>query len=83
MPYMYALHVCRAQVLLDALEHSTEASERRENIQLIIDTIHTSAPVNLGSVFVTSTYKLHTDTLNARAELLAHILKSPLYSVCA
>ena len=62
-------------VLLDVLQHSTEASERQENMQLLIDTIHARSPVNLGSVFVSSTYKLNVDTLNARAELLSKVLE--------
>jgi hypothetical protein len=44
-------------------------------MQLLIDTIHTRSPVNLGSVFVSSTYKLHVDILNARAELLSKVLE--------
>jgi len=62
-------------VLLDVLQHSTEVSERRENIQLVIDAIHTRAPVHLGSVFISSTYQLKVSALNKQAQLLAQILE--------
>jgi len=62
-------------VLLDVLQHSTEVSERRENIQLVIDAIHTRAPAHLGSVFISSTYQLKVSVLNKQAQLLAQILE--------
>ena len=60
--------------LLDVLQHSTEISERRQNIQWIVDAMHARAPTNLSSACVTSTYHLKVSTLNLQAELLARVV---------
>jgi len=61
-------------VLLDVLQHSAEVSERRHNIQMIVDSMHARAPTNLSSPFVSSVYHAKVSVLNLQAELLAKVV---------